>query len=196
MATGNPVLSGFLSWLLLLGLAHTAHAACKAIPNRDNHKSSSLNGGHGTQPDLFQIQVIRAGAKYRTGQQFWAFSGEDAIVVPHAEEAAWFYVDNGQLRTGNQYVNLDTSNEYAILELESKPTFDGISFNKDSTGAIQITGPGLTLGNAHGLACVSSDGNLFVASSRKPPFSCLGVSLHAKGMKTPLKQTKSVQSPY
>lgn len=187
----------FLLGVLLLALAFgvDAHRLSFRHKHADFHSNVTIyqlptvNGStnHGAAIagtySQFQIEAIRTGKRFESGKRYWAFSGGDAVVVENKQDAAWFHLDRGQLVTQNQYVHLEVSNGYAVLELDDVPALDGISFSKDRTTGLQVSGPGFSLGKGQGLYCVSNDGIIFAVASKMPPFACERISLRPKGNK-------------
>jgi hypothetical protein len=144
----------------------------------------------GSQPSshsrkYFHIQAIRTGRRYQSGSRYWAFSGSDATIVESIEAAAYFYIEHAQLRFENYYVGFDWSSGYGIIKLESAPVKGGISFGLDKAGTIQVFGKPFILGHGNGLFCISNDGNVFVAGSQQPPFTCTAIGLIPKRMYMP-----------
>jgi hypothetical protein len=132
---------------------------------------------HPPTPSYFHIQAVRSGRKYHTGNRYFALSGGDVVVVHTKEEAAYFYIQNGQLICEQYYVTLDFSNGYAVLKLGNKPTKGGVYFSTDGNGNVQIYGSRFTIGQGQGIFCVSQDGNVFVEASKSTPFECRGLNL-------------------
>ncbi|KPI39002.1 uncharacterized protein AB675_4472 [Cyphellophora attinorum] len=107
----------------------------------------------------FQIQLVRTTRRYQAGKRYWAWEGADAVVVNKTQDAAWFYLKDGQLRSDHKR---------------------GTLFGKDKWGNIDLTGNEFSFGQGHARFCVSGDGNIFAIASQHPQFRCDGVGLKPK----------------
>jgi hypothetical protein len=139
-----------------------------------------------TDTTRFKIQLVRTGWRYQAGKRYWAWEGTDAVIVNNTQDAAWFYLKDGQLRSDHKYANLDRTNGYAIVELSRKPTRRGTLFGRDKWGNIDLTGNEFTYGQGHARFCVSPDGNIFAIASKHPQFRCDGVGLKPRGKFMPM----------
>ncbi|ETN45743.1 uncharacterized protein HMPREF1541_09576 [Cyphellophora europaea CBS 101466] len=199
MLNNGRMLSSFLSLLLLINLAlasgpswadHGAGGGRPGFPFRGSH---NFPNGRKPRPNQFRIQVSRSGRRYQTGKRYWAFSGDDAIVTDNINDAAWFSIKNGHLKSNNKFVNLDGGSGYSVLELSEKPANDGCTFSRSNKGDIDITRRDFSVGKGHGIFCASDDGNIFVVGSKKPPFRCYGLGLRSKGPVPPSQGQPSSQ---
>lgn len=141
----------------------------------------SLVGEQGLNYSLFQIQAVRFDNRFQSSKNYVTFSGDNAVVVNDKDEAAWFHLDKGQLLSHNQYVRLDMSNGYSLLELDHTAESDGVAFSQDRTNGLQVSGPGFSLGKGQALYCVSEDAVIFAVATRMPPFKCDRILLRPQG---------------
>ncbi|EXJ82386.1 hypothetical protein A1O3_06199 [Capronia epimyces CBS 606.96] len=150
------------------------------------------------KPHFFHAQVYRSGGRYHPRKASWiAFhpSIGDAYIVEEVEEAAEFYIKEGQLITSTgYYVHLDFSNGYAVFQRSTEKQDQGIYY--EHTGDyLLIRGPGFTYGKGEGVWCVGDDGSVFVESRGATPFQCRPIDLRPNPGTKPLPPPSSRPSP-
>ncbi|OAP54915.1 hypothetical protein AYL99_10615 [Fonsecaea erecta] len=185
----------------LLGvLSHfTVRASAAALPPDGN---SALTAGDSNDTSYY-LQSFVVNQKYhKTKPSFVSFTGGDGYVTESMADAAKFWIWGGQLGVGNQFVHLDFSNGYAVVQLDDRPSSGDYTFLYGQDGWLHVQGEGISYGEgSQAVFCQSEDGSLFLQGNGKPPFACQDIGLSPREQtgpaprSVPPRQHKSGNQP-